>query len=186
MKIGYQRVSTVIQREARQEKALEEYGVERLYLDKASGKNAERPQLKEMLSYVREGDCVVVESISRIARNTKDLLCILEDLEKKKVAFISLKENIDTTTPAGRFMITVFGACAELEREYIVDRTREGVAIAKSQGKMKGKQPMKLDKDKFMAVCKRWRAGEITAVKAMEILEVKPNTFYRRVREWQL
>ena len=100
----------------------------------------ERPFLQEMMNFVREGDSVVVESISRFARNTKDLLELTEQLSNKHVQFISQKENIDTNTPAGKFMLTIFGAVAELEREYIRQRQREGIEIAKQQKNIKADQ----------------------------------------------
>ena len=115
IKVGYIRVSSLDQNTARQEAMMNE-NVERLFVDKASGKNMERPQLKEMLGFVRKGDVLIVESISRLARNTRDLLTIIEELNNKEVGFISLKENIDTNTPSGKFMLTVFAAVAELER----------------------------------------------------------------------
>ena len=114
MKVGYIRVSTLEQNEARQEVLMEQLGVDKIYLDKMSGKSKDRPQLQAMMQYVREGDVVIVESISRFARNTKDLLSLIEELDQKKVAFISQKENIDTNTPSGRFMLTVFAALAQL------------------------------------------------------------------------
>ena len=94
------------------------------------------------MSFVRTGDTVIVESISRIARNTRDLLSIITELTEKGVEFVILKENIGTTTPQGRFMLTVFGALAELERENILERQREGIEIAKSEGKYKGRRKM--------------------------------------------
>ena len=139
MRIGYIRCSTVEQNEARQVKMMEAQGVEQIFTDKASGKNTDRAAFKEMMNYVRAGDVVVTESISRIARNTRDLLSIISDLTARQVEFISLKESIDTTTPQGRFMLTVFGALAELERESILERQREGIEIAKSAGKYKGR-----------------------------------------------
>ena len=93
-----------------------------------------------MMDYVRDGDTVVVESISRFARSARDFLDLMERLSEKDVAFISKKESIDTMTPAGRFMLMVFAAVAELEREYIRDRQREGIEIARSKGKYKGKR----------------------------------------------
>ena len=102
-----------------------------------------------MLKFVRKGDTVYCESISRIARNTSDLLKIVEELNKKQVDFVSLKENIDTSTPQGKFILTVFGALAELERESILQRQAEGIAIAKAQGKFKGRQPKKIDEKQF-------------------------------------
>lgn len=183
MKIGYVRCSTAEQNEARQLKMMQEQYAEKLFIDKASGKNTDRQAFKEMMAFVRTEDIVIVESISRIARNTRDLLSVISDLTEKGVEFISLKENIDTTTPQGRFMLTVFGALAELERENILERQREGIEIAKSEGKYKGRKPIDVDKQRFKAICKKWRAGEITATAAMKELGLKPNTFYRRVHE---
>lgn len=183
MLLGYVRVSTIEQNEARQIEALKARNVERIYIDKQSGKNADRPKLKEMLEFAREGDTVITESISRIARNTRDLLNIIDELNAKGVAFVSLKENIDTNTPTGKFMLTVFAALAELERESILTRQREGIEIAKEHGIYKGKPPMKIDEAAFSAAVAEWRAGAITAVEAMRRCDLKPNTFYRRVKE---
>ncbi len=183
MRVGYVRCSTIEQNEARQIKMMQEQKAEKVFTDKASGKNVDRKAFKEMMSFVRAGDIVIVESISRIARNTRDLLSIISELTEKGVEFVSLKESIDTTTPQGRFMLTVFGALAELERENILERQREGIEIAKSEGKYKGRKPVEVDEDKFKALCKKWRAGEITATAAMKELGLKPNTFYRRVKE---
>lgn len=182
MKVGYIRCSTEEQNEARQVRMMEEQQTERNFTDKASGKNTDRPAFHEMMAFVRSGDTVVVESISRIARNTRDLLAIVAELTAKGVEFVSLKESIDTTTAQGRFMLTVFGALAELERENILERQREGISIAKEQGKYKGRKPLEIDTAKFTAVCTRWRAGEITATAAMKELGMKSNTFYRRVK----
>ena len=188
MLLGYIRVSTVEQNEERQTRALLEKGVDRenLFIDKQSGKNADRAQLKALLAFCRKGDVIITESISRIARNTKDLLTIVEALTSKGVDFVSLKESIDTSTPQGKFMLTVFGAMAELERESILERQKEGIAIAKEAGLYNGKQKMKIDRERFESVVSEWRADKITATEAMKKLELKPNTFYRRVKEWGL
>lgn len=186
MRVGYVRCSTLEQNEARQLKMMEDQKVERVFVDKASGKNTDRKAFKEMMAFVRVGDTLIVESISRIARNTRDLLTIIANLTEKGVEFVSLKENIDTTTPHGRFMLTVFGALAELERESILERQREGIQIAKVEGKYKGRKPVAIDEAKFRAVCARWRAGEITATAAMREVGLKPNTFYRRVTQLRL
>ena len=186
MKMGYVRCSTVEQNEARQMKMMEEQGIEKLFIDKASGKNTDRKAFHEMMDFVRMGDIIVVESISRIARNTRDLLSIISELTQEGVEFVSLKENIDTSTPQGRFMLTVFGALAELERENILERQREGIEIAKQEGKYKGRKPLEVDEKKFRSICSKWRAGEMTATAAMKELELKPNTFYRRVKEMGL
>ena len=108
MKIGYIRVSTEEQNTARQEALLRELDVDEIFIDKASGKNADRPELTRMMNYVRRGDTVIVESISRFARNTRDLLDLVERLTEKQVEFVSRKEAIDTTTPTGKFMLTPY------------------------------------------------------------------------------
>ncbi len=181
MLIGYVRVSTEDQNTARQEELMKRLGVEKVYIDKLSGKNTDRPELKCMLDYVREGDTVIVESISRFARNTKDLLELTEQLNMKHVQFISQKESIDTNTPAGKFMLTIFGAVAELEREYIRQRQKEGIEIARQDGKYNGRPPKVLDN--FEEVYTQWDNGDITAVKASKLLNISRGTFYRKVRE---
>lgn len=180
MKIGYIRVSTREQNTVRQECLMEQLGVDEVYVDRLSGKNTDRPELKKMLDYVRRGDTVIVESISRFARNTRDLLELVEQLTVKGVEFVSQKEAIDTTTPTGKFMLTVFGAVAELEREYILQRQREGIAIAKEQGKYTGRKSAQYPD--FDVVVSRWRKGELTAVQAMKRLGMTSSTFYRHVR----
>lgn len=173
MKIGYIRVSTQEQNTIRQEVLMKSLGVDEIYIDRMSGKNANRPELQKMMEYVRKGDTVIVESISRFARNTRDLLELVEKLTAKGVEFVSRKEAIDTTTPTGKFMLTVFGAVAELEREYILQRQREGIAIAKEQGKYKGRKP--IDAPEFEQVTARWK-------KAMRTLHMTKTTFYRRAK----
>lgn len=181
MKIGYIRISTTDQNTARQEVMMKELGVDQVYIDRMSGKSLDRPELKRMLSYVREGDTVIVESISRFARNTRDLLELMEKLSEKSVQFVSRKEAIDTSTPTGRFMLTVFGAVAELEREYILQRQKEGIAIAKEQGIYQGRKP--IERINFNQVVNLWREGTITATEAMKRLDLKPSTFYRKVKQ---
>lgn len=121
-----------------------------------------------------------MESISRFARNTRDLLELVEQLAAKGVEFVSQKEAIDTATPTGKFMLTVFGAVAELEREYILQRQREGIEIAKTQGKYTGRKP--ISSPDFDNVASQWRRGELTAVQAMKRLNISKATFYRKVR----
>ena len=184
MQVGYIRISTVGQNTARQEVLMRELGVEKVFIDRMSGKSADRPELKAMMAFVRQGDTVVVESISRFARNTKDLLELVEKLTAKGVEFVSKKEAIDTTTPTGKFMLTIFGAVAELEREYILQRQAEGIAIAKQQGVYQGRRPIvHPDFEKTAAL---WREGKLTATEAMKRLNMKPSTFYRKVKELRL
>lgn len=183
MKVAYIRVSTEEQNTARQEDAIRNLGVEKAFIEKVSGKNMERPQLKAMLDYVREGDTLIVESYSRLARNTKDLLSIVEELEKKGVAFVSLKENIDTSTPQGKLMLTIFAGLAQFERECTLQRQKEGIAIAKAEGKYKGRKPVALP-DNWGEVIAHWKKGEITAKVAQKKLGMTSATFYRKLKEF--
>ena len=181
LKIGYIRVSTVEQNIARQEVIMKKLDVEKIFIDKISGKNKERPMLKEMMDFVRSGDIVVVESISRFARNTRDLLELVDQLVAKEVQFVSMKERIDTSTPSGKFMLTVFGAVAQLEHDYILQRQKEGIAIAKANGKYQGRK--KIQNDRFDEIYEKWKNNEMTAVQAMKLLNYSKTTFYRRVKE---
>lgn len=182
MRVGYIRVSTAEQNTARQEILMEQLGVDKIYIDRMSGKSRDRPQLKDMLTFVRVGDTVIVESISRFARNTRDLLELVDALTEKGVEFISKKENIDTTTPAGKFTLTVFAAVAELERGYILDRQKEGIAIAKSEGKYKGRKSAEIDEQLWNSLYLLWSEGKISAVEFMGRMGMKKSTFYRRVK----
>ncbi len=162
-RIGYVRVSTDDQETARQDMLMIDQGISEddIFREKMSGKTKDRPQLQKMLSYIRKGDVVVVESISRLARNTRDLLEIVEQIKSKGADFVSLKETIDTNTPTGQFMLTVFGAIAQLERDYICQRQEEGIRIKKEQDRLlkekglkaqtyRGRAPIKVDREKLL------------------------------------
>lgn len=140
MNIGYIRVSTIEQNPDRQYSDLKKYKIDKFFEEHASGKNTERPILNEMLNFIREGDTLFIESFSRLARNTADLLNIIETLKNKNVKIISQKENLDTGSPTGKMMITMIGAIATFERELILERQKEGIAIAKAAGKYKGRK----------------------------------------------
>ena len=185
-KIGYIRVSTEHQETARQQEIVGNYGVERIFSEKISGANTDRPQLKAMLDYVREGDTLYVESISRLGRSTKDLLNIIDSLTAKGVTLISNKENIDTNSPTGKFMLTVFAALSQLEREQLKQRQREGIEIAKVQGKYTGRKPIPIDWTKFGQLYGEWKLKKITARDFMKKMNLTANTFYRRVREYEM
>lgn len=185
MKVGYIRVSTIEQNEARQEVLLEQLGVERVYMDKMSGKSKDRPQLQEMMQFVREGDIIIVESISRFARNTRDFLSLIEELDQKKVVFISQKENIDTNSPTGRFMMTVFAAMAQLERDTILVRQAEGIQIAKVEGKYKGRKKIEIDSNLFMEQYALWKVGKTSPKYICQKLGISHSTFKRRVAEME-
>lgn len=186
MKIGYIRVSTEEQNTIRQETIMNDLGVEKVFIEKVSGKSTtNRPQLKEMMSFIREGDTVVVESISRFARSTSDLLKLVEQLDEKGVAFVSQKETFDTSTPQGKFVLTIFAAMAELERETLLQRQREGVAAAKAAGKYKGKKPIEIDTNKFDEIYKKVINKECTNNYAMSQLGLKRNTYYKAVADYK-
>ncbi len=160
-------------------------GVEKVFTEKISGKDTNRPEFLKMLDYLREGDTLYVESISRLSRSIRDLLKTIDILNEKGVTFVSQKENIDTTTAQGRFMLSVFAALSELEREQTLQRQREGIEIAKANGKYKGRQPVAYDKSKMESLYPEWKAGRLSAVDYAKKLNLKKNTFYRRLKEYQ-
>ena len=181
MRVAYVRVSTIEQNEARQVEALEKFNIEKWYKEKISGKDTKREQLQLMLDFVREGDEVYVMDFSRLSRSVQDLLSIVDLLNEKNVKLVSLKENLDTSTPTGKLMLTVIGAIAEFERMNILERQREGIAIAKKEGKYKGRKAMELDN--WNEVYSSWKNGEITAVAAAKLLGINRGTFYNRAKK---
>jgi len=140
MHVAYIRVSTEEQNEQRQIEAMQQYPIERWFTEKVSAKDTNRPRLQELLDYVRDGDTVHIHDFSRLARSVKDLLEIVEKLNAKGVALVSNKESIDTSTPTGKLMLTMVGAIAEFERANLLERQREGVAIAKKNGVYQGRK----------------------------------------------
>jgi len=186
VKVGYIRVSTKEQNTARQDNAFSKLELDKIFTEKISGKNRKRPQLEAMLSYIREGDSLYIESLSRLGRSTKDLINIVEELEAKNVQIISLKENIDTNTPAGKLMFHIFASLAEFERDTIKQRQAEGIEEAKKLGKFKGRKKITIDEKMFEKYYNKWKIEkEITAVQAKKELGLKHNTFYRRVADYE-
>ena len=179
-KIGYIRVSTEQQNLDRQEDVIKPI-TDKLFKDKASGKDTNRPEFKKMMDYVREGDTLYIDSISRLARSTKDLLQIVDELRAKEVGLVSLKENIDTETPQGRFILQIFGALSELERESIRQRQREGIDAARRRGKKFGRPRLKKPSN-WNEVTSEWRSGRIQAVEACKRLGLPRSTFYKIMR----
>ena len=176
-------MSSVTQNEARQIEALEKYDIEKWFIEKVSGKDTNRPRLQEMLNYVREGDSVYVEDFSRMARSTKDLLDIVELLEKKSVQLISLKENLDTSTPTGKLMLTVVAAIHQFERENILERQREGIEIAKREGRYRGGQPKKINEEKFLDLYEAYMCREINKTQMAKKLRISRPTLDKLIRE---
>ena len=190
--IAYMRVSTKDQSIARQKAVFKERGIhlDKIYDEPKSGKNLERPALKAMLAFIREGDTVYIESISRLARNTKDFLELVDIITNQKHAeLVSLKESIDTTTPTGKFMLSVFAALYQLEREIILERQREGIAVALEQRKQGIDRPYGRPKavcsKKFAKRYKQWKNGELTAREFMRLEGLKHTTFYKLVKEYE-
>lgn len=184
MKVGYVRVSTVEQNEQRQIEALEKHGIEKWFMEKISGKDTNRPELKNMLEFVREGDTVYIHDFSRLARSTKDLLGIVEQLNTKGVHLVSNKENVDSSTPTGKLMLTMIGAIAEFERENMLERQREGIQIAKREGAYKGRKPVEIDTDKFKTQYNRYMNREITKTQLAKELKVSRPTLDKMIKEF--
>jgi len=167
--------------------AMRELGIseKNMFLDKQSGKNTARPGLQKLLASVEQGDTIIVESVSRFARNTRDLLELVEKLTAKGVEFVSQKEHIDTTTPTGKFMLTVFAAVAELERGYILQRQREGIRAAQAKGVRFGRPINEAPAD-FAVLVRKWERKQIDLDEALRQSGLKEATFYRRLREYRL
>lgn len=183
MNIAYIRVSTEEQNTLRQEILMKELNVTKCFIDKCSGKNTDRPELKKLLDFARAGDTIIVESISRFARNTKDLLQLIDLLKEKEISFVSKKENIDTTTPSGKFMLTIFAAVSELERDYILQRQKEGINIAKKvPGKYIGRK--RIECIGFDLIVQQLQNKKITPTMAIKKLHISKATFYRRLKEY--
>ncbi len=185
MDVAYIRISDPTQNEARQIKAMEDRGIEKIFLDKCSGKNTNRPELKSMLEFIREGDNLYIESFSRLARSTKDLLDLVEHITTiKKANLISLKENIDTQTPSGRMMLGIIGSIYQFERECLLERQKEGIRIAKEKGIYKGRKKIDFPNE-WNDIYSKYKLREITATKAMKMLKLKRTTFYKLKREFE-
>ena len=184
MNIGYVRVSTVDQNEARQVEALKKYSIEKWYTEKVSGKDLNRPKLQEMLDFVREGDTIYIHDFSRISRSVKDLLSLIDLLEAKKVHLVSLKENLDTSTPAGRLMLTMIGAINEFERANLLERQREGIAIAKTKGKYKGRKAIEIDKS-FIDGYQRYLARKINKLQLAKELGISRPTLDKLIEQYE-
>ena len=181
--IAYVRVSTVDQNEARQIEALEKHNIEKWYIEKVSGKDTNRPQLQEMLSYARKGDTIFIHSFDRLARNTVDLLTLVNQLDQRGIRLVSNKENIDTSTSQGRLMLTMIGAIAEFERANLLERQREGIEIAKRQGKYKGRKPVEIEN--FKQYYDRYMARQINKSQLAKELHISRTTLDKLIKEYE-
>lgn len=182
-RIGYIRVSAIDQNIESQKAILGTLGIDKYFEEKVSGKNTtDRHELQNMLEYVREGDTICVKDLSRLARNTKDLLDIVEYLNNKGVTLKSVKESIDTSTNFGKLMITFLGAIYEFERANLLERQRDGIAVAKKLGKYKGRKQVPKPAN-FSEVYKKWLNREIKSNVAIRELNISEYAFYKFVRE---
>lgn len=217
MKYGYVRVSTTEQKIGRQLETMIKHGVDigglnpltaddniincirsgNTFIDKMSGKNTDRPQFQDLLNTVQSGDTIVFSELSRMGRNLKDIINISDELVDNGVNLVFEKENIDPSTTMGRAMMAMFGVIAQVERELILERTREGVNLAKAQGKYKGKSALKTDKDNLDMVMSRVLSGELHYKKACELITYKTasgdikagvclSTFYKLLDKWAI
>ena len=176
MKVAYIRVSTIEQNEQRQLAAMESKGIEKYFIEKCSGKDTNRPKLKEMLDFVREGDTIYIHDFSRLARSTEDLLNIVNQLTAKGVHLISNKENLDTSTPTGKLMLTMIAAINQFERENLLERQKEGLRIAKEEGRYKGGQPNKIDTTLFNSLKEEYNNRQISKTEFAQRLGVSRPT----------
>ena len=183
MRIGYIRVSTIEQNLDRQREALERYDIEKWYEEKVSGKDTKRERLQDMLDFAREGDVIYIHDFSRLARSTKDLLDIVEQLKAKGIGLVSVKENIDTNTAGGKLMLTMIGAINEFERTNMLERQREGIEIAKRKGRYKGRKPVVVDEDALTQLWDEYKVRRTSKPKMAETLGISRMTLDKLLRE---
>lgn len=183
MNIAYVRVSTEEQNEARQTEALSKYNIEKWFVEKVSAKDTHRPELQSMIEFARQGDTIYIHDFSRLARSTQDLLELVEKFRSKGIILISNKENIDTSTPTGKLMLTMIAAINEFERTNLLERQREGIAIAKRNGKYKGRKPKVIpDFEKYY---RAYMNREINKVEFAEQISVSRVTLDKLIREYE-
>lgn len=192
MNIGYARVSTVDQNEARQMEALREDGVDRIYMDKKSGKDFNRPEYQKMISELHKGDVLVIHSIDRLGRNYEEIITewrkitkeIEADIIVQDMPLLNTSQNKDLTgTLIADIVLQLLSYVAQRERENIRQRQKEGIAIAKARGKYKGRAKKEIDKKLFEDTKARWQNGEITKIQFAEIIGVSRGTLYKILGE---
>ena len=181
--VAYIRVSTVEQNEDRQLENLKQYQIDRIFSEKVSAKDTKRPQLQEMLRYVREGDTVYINDFSRLARSTMDLLSIVEQLQSINVQLVSLKENIDTSTPTGKLMLQMIAAINEFERANLLERQREGIKCAKERGAYKGRKKIEVSEHDFSELYRLWTLHKMSKSEMAKKLNVSRTVIDRLIKE---
>jgi DNA invertase Pin-like site-specific DNA recombinase len=181
MKIGYVRVSTEEQNEGRQLEGLKKFDIEKWFTEKVSGKDTNRPKLQEMLDFAREGDTIFIHDFSRLARSTKDLLDIVDQLTAKGIHLVSGKENLDTSTPTGKLMLTMIAAINEFERSNLLERQKEGIALAVKEGKYKGRKEVNVPD--FNKHYDRYMKREVSKVQLAKELGITRPTLDKLIKE---
>lgn len=184
MKIAYARVSTQVQHLDRQLEDLNKYGYDKLITEKMTGTKKDRQGLNSLLDVVRQGDTVIVESISRLGRKTLDILNIVEELGNMGVTFVSLKEKMDTSTPTGKAMFQMMCVIAELERNMIAERVKEGLVSAKKRGKKLGRP--KLDTDKVSVALRMYDSGDYSIKEIIEQVGISQGKLYKEINKRKL
>ncbi len=177
---GYARVSTEQQNLDRQLDALKKYGVDKIYNEKMTGTKKDRPELTKLLDRITQGDTIVVESLSRLGRSTKDLIELTELFQSEGVHLVSLKESIDTSTSAGKLLFTLMSAIAQFERDVIADRTREGLQSARARGRTGGRP--KVNTDAIKKAIKLYNTKQYSIKEIEELTGIKKSTLYRNLR----
>lgn len=188
MKIGYVRVSTVDQNETRQIEAMKADGVEKIYMDKKSGKDFNRPEYQKMIISLQKGDILVIHSIDRLGRNYEEIIAewrkitkeIEADIIVQDMPLLNTTQNKDLTgTLIADIVLQLLSYVAQRERENIRQRQKEGIAIAKAQGKYKGRAQKEIDKELFKETKRSWQRGEITKAQFANIMGVSRSTLYK-------
>lgn len=178
---GYARVSTEQQSLDRQLDMLEKYGVDKIYNEKMTGTKRNRPELEKLMERLTEGDTVVVESLSRLGRSTKDLIWLMETFNSKGVNLVSLKESIDTTSSTGKLLFTLMSALAQFERDVIADRTCEGLASARARGR-KGGRPA-TNSEMIRRAVKLYNSRDYSVKEITELTGVRRSTLYKHLQK---
>jgi len=182
--LAYIRVSTIEQNEARQVEAMKPFNISKTFTDKLSGKDTNRPELQSLIEYARSGDTVYIESFSRLARNTQDLLNLVDTLDQKGIKIISLKEGLDSSTPTGKLMLTMIGAISTFERECMLERQREGIALAVAKGKYKGRKAKQVPNN-FDDLYQQYLVRKLTKTKLAELCKVSRPVLDRLINQYK-
>lgn len=189
-KIGYIRVSSIEQNLTRQRKQLEQLGMDKIYEEKVSGVTMARMELQKMLEYIKEGDTIYVTDLTRITRSTKDLFSLIEIIKAKKVNLKSLKDtwlDLSTDNPYSQFLITIMAGVNQLERDLISMRQKEGIEIAKREGKYKGRVKKYHNNHQGMNYAvELYNNGTVTVKKICEITSISRASLYRKLNELKL